>query len=142
MTVMILVSSWLAGLSLFDLRCRRVPVWLVLLGGVLTGAIWIGRCINAEGVSSEYWMGMLPGACLLLLALATQKAGRADGIVLMLLGSIMGFRQCLLMAMLSLILITVLSALLLILHRVNKETKIPYLPFLTMGFALCKMIGG
>lgn len=142
MIMLVLVFLWLAGLSLFDIRYRRVPVWLILLGGTTTVAAGIYGCVSGESNFAEFVWGMIPGAVLLLLAIGTQKAGWADGIVLMLLGGVLGFRQCILAAMLSLVMISVLSALLLVLKKADKGTRIPYIPFLTMGFTLCMMIGG
>lgn len=142
MIMLVLVFLWLAGLSLFDIRYRRVPVWLILLGGTTIVAAGIYGCVSGESNFAEFVWGMIPGAVLLLLAIGTQKAGWADGIVLMLLGGVLGFWQCILAAMLSLVMISVLSALLLVLKKADKGTRIPYIPFLTMGFTLCMMIGG
>lgn len=133
---------WLTGLSLFDIRYRKVPVWLLVLGGGI--AVFFGIRDHTFGAGSfeEFLFGMIPGLILLLLALGTRMAGWADGIVLMLSGGILGFRQCILASMLSLILISILSALLLILKKVHKGTRIPYIPFLTMGLTLCMITGG
>ena len=142
MTVIFFTSVWLVVLSIFDIRYKRVPIWLILLGGVLAGGMEIYQYVIQTGEFAECGLGMIPGIALLLLALGTQKAGWADGVVTMFLGSILGFRQCVLTVMLSLIFISVLSLLLLIFHRVNKGTKIPFIPFLTLGFVLCEIMGG
>lgn len=141
MTVIFFTSVWLIALSLFDMRYRRVPIWLILLGGVLMGGVVIYQYAIEKSGFTECWFGMIPGTALLLLALGTQKAGWADGVVTMFLGGILGLRQCVLAVMLSLILISVLSLLLLIFHRVNKGTKLPFIPFLTLGFMLCEIMG-
>lgn len=133
---------WMISLSLFDIRYRKVPVWLLLLGGTAAAAAGIYGGMSGENNFAEALWGMMPGAVLLLLAAGTRKAGWADGIVLMLLGSLLGFWQCMVTAMLSLVMISVLSALLLILKKAHKGTRIPYIPFLTMGYVLCVMIGG
>ena len=135
------IFFWLLGLSIFDLRYRKVPVWLVLLGGMIVVGIWVCECMCGESNLVFFFTGMIPGMILLLLAIGTQKAGWVDGIVLMILGSVLGFRQCVLAAMLSLMLISILSTILLTLKKVNKGTTIPYIPFLTIGFMLWELIG-
>lgn len=142
MTVIFFTSVWLIALSLFDMRYRRVPVWLIILGGVLMGGVVSCQYVAAKSGSAEWWLGMIPGTVLLMLALGTKKAGCADGLVTMFLGGILGLRQCILALMLSLILISVLSLLMLVLHKANKGTKVPFIPFLTLGFALCEIMGG
>lgn len=136
-----LLFCWLLCLSLFDIRYRRIPVWLLLLGGVVILGSGAYGCIRGENNGTELFLGMIPGVLLLLLAVATKKAGWADGVVLMLLGSMLGFRQCVMGTMVSLAIISVFSAVLLALRRVGKGTNIPYVPFLAMGVMLCKLTG-
>lgn len=142
MTVIILASVWLVTLSLFDIRYRRVPIWLILLGGILSGGMLIYQWRIGESEIADCFFGMIPGIALLLLALSTHKAGWADGVVTMFLGSVLGFWQCVLAIMLSLILTSVVSLLLMIFRRVDKGTKIPFIPFLTLGFILGGIVGG
>lgn len=140
--VTLLLFFWLLGLSISDVRYRRVPVWMLILGGVSVVGFGICECMCGKSNFADLLLGMIPGMILLLLALGTRKAGWADGIILALLGSMLGFQQCMLTTMLSLVLISVLSAALLILKKADKGTTIPYVPFLTIGFVLCGMIGG
>ena len=136
-----LIFFWLLGLSIFDIRYKKVPVWLVLLGGMIIAGICVSECAQEKNNFMSFCTGTIPGVVLLLLAIGTQKAGWVDGIILMILGSVLGFRRCVLAATLSLILISIISAALLILKRVNKGTTIPYIPFLTMGLVLWELIG-
>lgn len=133
---------WLLVLSFYDIRYKRVPVWMVMLGGAAMAGIGIYRGVCGETKPADLLTGILPGMALLLLALGTRKAGWADGVILMLLGSVMGFRQCILIVMFSLLLISALSAVLLVLKKADKATVIPYVPFLSIGFVLCVMLGG
>lgn len=142
MILAVFTSIWLIALSLFDIRYRQVPIWLILPGGMLTVGVIIYKYVIEKSGFTECWFGMIPGIVLLLLAMGTQKAGWADGLVTMFLGGILGLRQCTLAVMLSLILISVLSLLLLIFHRANRGTKVPFIPFLTFGFVLCEIMGG
>ena len=136
-----LIFCWLVGLSVLDIRYKKVPVWLLLVGGMVTAGVEICACVVGENNLMNFFAGMIPGMILLLMAIGTQKAGWADGIVLMLLGSVLGFRQCVLATMFSLVLISVLSVILLILKKADKKTTVPYIPFLTAGVILCKFIG-
>ena len=77
---------------------------------------------------------MKPGGLLLVTAYVTKKAGYGDGIVLLLLGMALGGDKSLLIFGLSLLLISVWSLILLVFHKAGRNTKIPYLPFLTAAF--------
>ena len=136
----ILVLLWLIGLSLFDIRYKSVPVWMVLLGGagIICGGFY-KYAFEEYHITGSLW-GMAPGILLLLLAVSTGKAGWVDGVVLLLLGSALGIQGIILTAMFSLILISILSVILLVLHRVNRWTRIPYIPCLTVGYLLSELI--
>ena len=140
--IMIIQLLWLSGLSVCDIRHRRVPVWMVFMGGAAAVGSGIFQCVRLGCSPADFLAGMIPGAVLLLLALGTQKAGWADGVVLIFLGSVQGFQQCIQTVMFSLILISAVSAVLLILKKADKGTAIAYVPFLTIGFVLCEMIRG
>lgn len=137
---MVALFLWLLVMSLFDIRYRKVPVWLLMTGGVAVAIVGIYGCVSGERGLAEFLLGMIPGLFLLLLAAGTRKAGWADGIVLIYLGSVMGLGQCIAAAMLSLVMISVWSILLLIMRKADKGTRIPYVPFLTMGYGLCVII--
>lgn len=84
--------------------------------------------------------GILPGFMLLLTAVLSNKAGWADGVVLLLLGVMTGFRECTFSFILSMLAISVISLTLLMMKRVEKNTKIPYLPFLWVGYMVQAVI--
>lgn len=128
-----LAGIWLLTISILDIKSRRVPIWLLALGGVLSLAA-IGRCGNAK----EYFAvmkGMLPGIFLLTVAFFTGKAGYGDGVALLLLGMMSEGKGALIFGV-SLFMAAIVSMSLLIFQKVNRNTRIPYLPFLAAAWLL------
>lgn len=130
----ILTVLWLGVLAGIDFRCMRVPVWLLIASGIFVTSmslwkIWQGRIVDA----GLFW-SMLPGVVMLLVAIISQKAGVADGVVLLLMGISTDFRTCALSFVISLFVIGAVSLVLLVLKRAGKNTKLPYLPFLWLGY--------
>lgn len=76
---------------------------------------------------------MLPGILLLVFAIATQKAGYGDGIVLLLLGMVAGGGKAWLLLGVSLFFVSAASVVLLVLRKAGRNMTIPYLPFLTVS---------
>lgn len=137
--LVIMILFWLLGLSLSDVRYRRVPVWMILLGGAAIAGYGIYECVCGRNSFAVILSGMIPGTVLLMLAAGTQKVGWADGIVLMLLGCVLGIWQCILTVMFSLIMISILSVVLLVMKKADKGTRIPYIPFLAIGFVISRI---
>ena len=136
----ILSVFWLGVLAWLDIRRRRVPVWLLMISGIIVTSmsfyeIWRGSVNGMDRLS-----GILPGVVMLLVAYATQKAGWADGVILLLLGLHTGFRESVYSFTLSMLIISAVSLMLLVLKRVNRNTKLPYLPFLFAGYVVQKAL--
>ena len=126
---------YLSILSIYDCREKKVPTVLLYLG--IAVAVFLSA---AEGITERQivyqFIGWLPGIFLILAAFATKKAGYADGIVLGIAGAVLGYQRAVILFCVSLLLLSVVSVLLLFLHKVSGKTRIPYLPFLTTAFLM------
>ena len=132
----VVAALWLGVLSVADIRQMRVPIWLLTVGGIFMTIVslieWQARERNA---SSLLW-SLIPGIALILVAVATKKAGSADGIVLLFLGFFDGLKVCMTSLMISLFAISVIALVLLGLKKVGRDFRLPYLPFLWIGYIL------
>ena len=120
--------GYLGWLSLCDIRKKAIPLWMLAVGGlpVLLGLLrneWKSGIITA----------LLPGLLLFLLSLLTNTIGKADGIVLMLLGSAYTDGRIWLLLCLSLIYIFLYSMILYI-SKKDLKRRIPYIPFLLIAY--------
>ena len=138
-----IVSIWLLCLSVSDIRSRNVSAWLVGVGGAI--ALVVSFVENLPEVAEhEIWLryagnvlcGMVPGVCLLLLAVATKTVGSGDGAVLTLLGAVTGFQKTILVLCVGMFLAAFGSIVLLVVKKVNRNTCLPFLPFLAAGWFL------
>lgn len=131
-----LLSIWLGILAVVDLRWKKVPVWMLAAGGMLVTIVSFIGHENARLAGMGWLWGLMPGALFLLLWAVTKKAGLADGLVLLVMGLTLDFSECIVSFILSLFVMSAVSLFLLAGHRVRKDTKLPYLPFLWMGYVL------
>lgn len=125
-----IVTGWLMVCAVMDMKTRRIPVWMLVLGGVL--ATW-AACCRHGGFPEAVW-GMLPGVFLLLLAFVTHKAGYGDGIVLGCLGMVLGGESSLLLLGISLFLASLCALVLLVMRRVGRNTSLAFVPFLAASW--------
>lgn len=132
----VFTAGWLLVLSAMDIKKKSVPVGLLGIGVVNTAVILL-----AEGLCGgiDCWplcRSMFPGAAFLVIAAATGKAGYGDGIVLIILGLVSGSEVCLFALTAGLFLIAVFSGVLLTLRKVKRNSRIPFLPFLAVGWGI------
>lgn len=134
LTLMLLMSRW-------DFREKTVPIQFLFAGSSLAG-LWVSyKLLTGQMLWPEVFLGALPGIFLVAVAWLSKKAGYADGIVLIWLGILYGYRRSLAFLGISLFLICVLSITLLMLRRVKRYSRIPYIPFLTIAFLFVNLCG-
>lgn len=142
MWITMLMSVYLIILGVLDLRKRKVPAGMLWLGGLLFLVVGVYQCLQGELHWGEAFMGVLPGVGMLLLAKCSHKAGYGDGIVLMQMGFSLGYRWLLLLFAISLLLLSGVSVLLLLLKKVGRNTRMPYLTFLALTYVVGCIWGG
>ena len=120
--------GYLGWLSLCDIRKRAIPLWMLSAGGL---PVLLGLLRNGWNISVI--TALLPGALLLLLSVLTDTVGKADGIILMLLGSVCTDGRIWLLLCLSLIYIFLYSMFLYI-SKKDPKRRIPYIPFLLIAY--------
>lgn len=137
----ILTTLWLVALAGVDIRRKHVPVWLLALGGIFVTTVSVYGLWKDQLEGRELVWSVFPGAVLLAMAVVTKRAGWADGVVLLFLGIVTGFRACIFSFTLSMFFVSMVSLVLLALKRVRKNTKLPYLPFLCVGYLIQAVMG-
>lgn len=136
------IFVFLMMMSICDIRSRRVPLpWLTAASFVV--CVYTGiRFFSGEVMNWTYAAGLLPGVFFLLAAWGTGKIGYGDGWILLLLGLMVGYRQCIAVFLLSLLLISGISIILLAAGRVKRNSRLPYIPFLAAAFLMGNGMSG
>lgn len=129
------------ALSISDIKSKSIS-WL--LWGVGTIPLLIIKCKGITSVDMNDIINalyaLLPGIMLILVALCTGKAGYGDGLVVLVLGLELGAAECILIVFVGLVFLSVFSLVLLLLHKVKRNSKIPFLPFLSLGWIIIECV--
>ena len=129
-----IVIGLLLVLSIFDMRMKKVPVWLI---GLVAGVALIFRMVESVPVL-QLLAGLLPGIFVLLLAVCTKESiGTGDGLVLCALGLFCGLKETVAVLGMALFFAAVVAVVLLVLKRAGRKTELPFLPCLCTGYLLC-----
>lgn len=139
----IMITIWLLLLAVGDIKSRKLP--LSLLGpGMAYGVFSFVWMIAEEGIISFAALSGAVGAGVLLLALAflTGMVGYGDGVVLIVIGLLAGYRHVTAMFCMALLLAALYSGGLLIFRKAKRHTQIPFLPFLLVGWMFAYFLCG
>lgn len=126
---------YLTLLSVFDWKEQRIPFLLAGCGPVAALAVNFCKILygteNGKSLIVSLLLGMLPGILMMAVAYFTGKAGYGDGITLMSLGMFTDYKTCIVIWGFSLLLMSLVSVGMLCARKADKNTRLPYLPFLT-----------
>lgn len=109
---------------------------LFLLDGVKLGLI-ADALLSEGGVPWKNIWGLIPGLGVLLLSVIIPGSiGKGDGYLLCISGLALGVQCCFSILCYGLFLAGGTAAVLLAVHKVKRDTKLPFAPFLFGGFVL------
>lgn len=132
-----IVLFYLFVLSFFDIREKKVPAWMIIAGvtGAMVFFVSKERLEGADliGISISFFENIVPGFFFLAAAVVTGKVGIADGMLLTAMGLVLGARNVLFACCIGLWILAVCSGILLMQHRIKRDTKLPCIPFLAAG---------
>lgn len=130
---------YLILLSVSDWRERKVSLVIVCGGVAVSFAVNVFQLIRHTGNGGWQILsmvsGMIPGICMLAVAYLTQKAGYGDGLTLLTVGMSTGYKTCIMLWIVSLFFLSMTAVGMLCLRKADRNTKLPYLPFLTAVYA-------
>ena len=127
--------------SIHDWKYYSLPVWLLLVGilGGVGGALY--SLLGEEVSLISAGMAFLPGVIALILSYITrEQIGYGDGLLLIAMGGCVGLPQTIMIVGIALAASFVVSVALVLLRKVGRTQKLPFVPFL---FLACVMaVGG
>ncbi|MCL2050567.1 MAG: prepilin peptidase [Lachnospiraceae bacterium] len=134
---MILIFLFLS--TLFDIKSKKIPLQLIIIFGLTI----IGISLQYGRFNSwEILVRIMPGIFLLLISFVTKEAiGYGDGIVILLIGLGMDIQVMVSFIMIAFLLSAIVSIIILIKKKGDRQTRLPFMPFLLTAWCVC-LIGG
>jgi Type IV leader peptidase family. len=115
----------------YDVKMQRIPVWLLVFGG-------IGAAIIRVILQENWWVyiaGILLGSTFLLVSKMTKEAlGYGDSVLILILGAFVGLRNMLLVLVIAFASAAVFSIFVLAFKKMSRKKRFPFVPFLLGGF--------
>ena len=127
--------GYLAVCSWFDLKERKLPVWLLMMGVAAGAAVQSLSVTAGEFRGIEIFLAVLPGGLLLVLSrLAPKQIGSGDGWMVLGTGSVTGAEIYLYLE--ASFLLMMIPAFWLAVIKKQRNRELPLAPFLLGGTVL------
>lgn len=129
-----MAAAFIAICCIFDIRKKEIPVFIIVAFGLLS-LIAVAIAQKPELYSVLY--SLIPGAVMLGLSLCTKESiGYGDGFVVLVLGVLLGFVECVFVVLAGLFLSAVVGLVLLVFKKVRGKSRMPFMPFLAAGLGV------
>lgn len=127
----LLTAAVIIPCAIRDIRTKRINGYICLMG--VMAALFIREMIIGEE-SGTILIDLIPGVIMYFIAFfSKERIGKGDALSLMFIGAVAGSSTVLMSLFVSLTIAAILSAILLALKKVKKDTKLPFIPFLSIG---------
>lgn len=142
--IAIIIGVLLFAAGIMDLKSKTISrgIILVLMIVCFAGAFIKVFTIKEFGIW-EIMGGALIGLCAIGLSMVSRdQIGRGDGLVIVAIGLMLGFRKCLFAVCMASMIMTLVSVIVLILRKGNRNTRLPFIPALFAGYVMCMTVAG
>ena len=131
---------YLCGMSVFDVRSRRLPIVLLLCG---LGAASVYQILFGTIPLAFSLAGAAVGVGFLAVSKVTGEAiGYGDSFLILELGIYLGFWNLLYLLMISFTVAAVFAMAVLVIRHFKRKTVFPFVPFLLTGYVAVLLSGG
>jgi leader peptidase (prepilin peptidase)/N-methyltransferase len=141
----LLLAVYLLILSFADIKNRKIPVFMLWAGLGLV-IVWFSAGVSLSSPPGELvrrvmtaLLGAVPGGFLTFLSFYSDKVGRGDGLVLMILGLTENCTFSMTLICAACLGLAIFSGILMCMHRVNGKTRMPYIPFVAGAYVILKL---
>lgn len=136
--ITVIVGLLLFAAAVIDLKSRQISRGFIL---VLMLVSFIGIFVRADFGIWNAAGGALIGFCAVGLSMISrEQIGRGDGLVIAALGLMLGFRECLATVCLASVIMALVSVMVLLLKKGNRNMRLPFIPALFVGYVTCILI--
>ena len=124
----------LAAASIEDVRKKEVSAWAIVSCALVSAAAAGLGAYRGDFDILSLFFSLLPGAVLLFVALMSREGvGYGDGFLIFASGPALGAGAVYLGLLAALLLSAVFSGILIVIKRAGRRTRIPFVPFMTLG---------
>ncbi len=133
----ITTGAYLLVMAVLDIKSRRIP----LLPGVILLVVITGLCIPFAADIVSRLLGVAVGAFLYIVSKVSRgEVGEADAFVYAVTGMTIGIYHNVEVLLVSLFFAAIVSAFLLVIKRVDRKYKLPFIPFTFAGYVVVMVL--
>lgn len=121
----------LLPMAVKDIKYRKINGYICL---VMIMVSFLIRVKIKQDADFTILLDLIPGVLMYVLSkLSPRSIGEGDALVLIFIGSVVGYMKEMQFLIISVFLAGLIALILFALKKVNRDTKLPFVPFLSVG---------
>lgn len=126
-----MIYLYLLCISIYDIKYKEFPYWLVGLGFILG---WMERILFIGIGYRELLWACVPGGFLIAFSLLCKEhIGTGDGFIVLIIGLASSFEFAVASLLFGMLAEAVTGIVLMIMKKITLKTEVPFIPFLSFG---------
>lgn len=123
--------------SVTDCIRQRIGAWTLWAGAAAGLCVTIHRLTEEGGNPAGVFASLVPAGMFLAMSLLTEgKIGKGDGLMLLVLGLLLGWRLCLSVLCTACLLAGILAGIGMLAGKLQRSSRLPFAPFLLAALVL------
>ena len=127
-------------ISVRDIRKKEILSAEIILTGIISAAGTVMMICKGKFDIISFAISLMPGILMLLISLISRESvGYGDGLLALLAGPALGAEVALGTVLLAVFICGLFSGMLLVIKRAGRGTRVPFVPFMTLGLAVMEV---
>lgn len=127
----LLLLSVLLPMAVKDIKYKKINGYICL---VMIMVSFLIRVKIKQDANFTILLDLIPGLLMYVLSkLSPRSIGEGDALVLIFIGSVVGYMKEMEFLIISVFLAGLIALILFVLKKVDRDTKLPFVPFLSVG---------
>jgi leader peptidase (prepilin peptidase)/N-methyltransferase len=127
----LLLLSVLLPMAVKDIKYKKINGYICL---VMIMVSFLIRVKIKQDANFTILLDLIPGVLMYVLSkLSPKSIGEGDALVLIFIGSVVGYMKEMEFLIISVFLAGLIALILFVLKKVDRDTKLPFVPFLSVG---------
>jgi len=127
----LILMAVLLPMAIKDIKYKKINGYICL---VMIMVSFLIRIKVKQETDFTILLDLIPGVLMYVLSkLSPKSIGEGDALVLIFIGSVVGYQKELEFLIISVFMAGLIALILFVLKKVDKDTRLPFVPFLSMG---------